>query len=125
MSEIKSTLAAREIILKDLAAIYIGNLNTVDNDLILPKTGKYGSSFCWSTNESRFIDETGKVHRPLHGMGNRMKMQKWKKSFLLPCFRKQKRQRLFRFGTSMYTQSRMKGRSFLRWSLYIVQMDAE
>ncbi|MCJ7835786.1 glycoside hydrolase family 127 protein [Cuneatibacter sp. NSJ-177] len=71
MSEIKSTLAAREIILKDLAAIYIGNLNTVDNDLILPKTGKYGSSFCWSTNESRFIDETGKVHRPLHGMGNR------------------------------------------------------
>ena len=35
MSEIKSTLAAREIILKDLAAIYIGNLNTVDNDLFL------------------------------------------------------------------------------------------
>lgn len=60
-----------ELLQMDLEGIYIGNLNTVDDDLILPKEGKNGSHFCWQTGESRFIEENGKVHRPLHGMGNR------------------------------------------------------
>ena len=62
---------AAEIIKKDLDAIYIGNLSTVDDDLTLPENGKYGAQFTWETGEERFIDNTGKVHRPLHGMGNR------------------------------------------------------
>ena len=62
---------AAEIIKKDLDAIYIGNLSTVDDDLTLPENGKYGAQFIWETGEERFIDNTGKVHRPLHGMGNR------------------------------------------------------
>lgn len=62
---------ASELIKKDLDAIYIGNLNTVDSDLSLPENGKYGSSFTWESGEERFIDNTGKVHRPLHGQGNR------------------------------------------------------
>lgn len=62
---------AAEIIKKDLDAIYIGNLNTVDDNLTFPESGKCGTRFVWETGEERFIDNTGKVHRPLHGMGNR------------------------------------------------------
>ena len=62
---------AAEIIKKDLDAIYIGNLSTVDDNLTLPENGKYGAQFTWETGEERFIDNTGKVHRTLHGMGNR------------------------------------------------------
>lgn len=60
-----------QIIEKDLDGIYIGNLNTVDENLKFPKQGKYGSTFTWETGESRFIEEDGTIHRPLHGMGNR------------------------------------------------------
>ena len=56
---------AAEIIKKDLDAIYIGNLSTVDDDLTLPENGKYGAQFTWETGEERFIDNTGKVH-PSH-----------------------------------------------------------
>ncbi len=45
-----------QIIEKDLDAIYIGNLNTVDENLKLPLEGKYGSTFTWDTGESRFIE---------------------------------------------------------------------
>lgn len=71
MNENTKKQRAQDIVQADLASIYIGNLNTVDNDLKLPEHGKYGSHFVWSTGESRFIDEKGKVNRPLYGMGNR------------------------------------------------------
>ncbi|HJB17665.1 MAG TPA: glycoside hydrolase family 127 protein [Candidatus Bariatricus faecipullorum] len=60
-----------QIVEKDLDGIYIGNLNTVDENLKFPLKGKYGSTFTWETGESRFIEPDGTVHRPLHGMGNR------------------------------------------------------
>ena len=60
-----------EIIQKELDDIYIGNLNTVDSDLMLPGKGKYGADFEWETGEERFIEADGKIHRPLHGMGDR------------------------------------------------------
>lgn len=62
---------AQEILQEELAAIYIGNLNTVDEDLILPEQGKKGCRFTWESGEERFIEPNGKVHRPLHGMGSR------------------------------------------------------
>ena len=62
---------AQEILQEELAAIYIGNLNTVDEDLILPEQGKKGGHFTWESGEERFIEPNGKVHRPLHGMGSR------------------------------------------------------
>ena len=61
----------RDLLLADLEAIYIGNLNTVDADLHLPSAGEHGTAFTWETGESRFIDPEGHVHRPLYGMGNR------------------------------------------------------
>ncbi len=64
-------MKAAEIIRQDLDAIYIGNLNTVDSDLILPEKGKYGTRFTWESGEERFITPKGKVSRPLYGMGNR------------------------------------------------------
>ena len=36
-------MEAREIIRKDMEALYLGNLNTVEFNLNLPKKGKYGS----------------------------------------------------------------------------------
>ena len=60
-----------EIIYRDLAEIYLGNLKTVDSDLNLPVRGRYGSAFLWKSGEERFITDDGKVHQPLHGMGNR------------------------------------------------------
>ncbi len=64
-------MKSSDIIQQDLDAIYIGNLNTIDNDLILPKKGKNGTLFTWKSGEDRFITSEGKVHRPLYGMGNR------------------------------------------------------
>lgn len=60
-----------EKIQKDLEAIYIGNLGTVDDNLQLPLEGKFGSKFVWETSADHFITTEGIVHRPLHGMGHR------------------------------------------------------
>ncbi len=62
---------AAEIIKKDLDAIYIGNLSTVDDNLTLPENGKYGAQFTWETGKKDLLTIQAKVHRPLHGMGNR------------------------------------------------------
>jgi len=55
----------------DLKEIYLGNLGTVDCDLELPKKGKRGTVFSWSSNEILFISHSGKVTRPTFGVGNR------------------------------------------------------
>lgn len=60
-----------QVLREDLEAIYIGNLNTVEADLILPVQGHGGSCFTWRSSEPRFIEDDGTVHRPLSGQGNR------------------------------------------------------
>ncbi|MCD8124998.1 MAG: hypothetical protein LUE23_08185 [Lachnospiraceae bacterium] len=60
-----------QILREDLEAIYIGNLNTVEEDLLLPERGHGGSCFTWKSSETRFIADDGTVHRPLPGQGNR------------------------------------------------------
>lgn len=64
-------MTAAEIVKSDLEALYIGNLNTIEADLVLPETGVNGSRLLWKSSDSRFIDEKGKVGRPLFGMGHR------------------------------------------------------
>ena len=64
-------MTVQERLAADLAAIYIGNLNTVDADLTLPAQGDHGSVFTWESSEERFITPGGKVHRPLAGTGDR------------------------------------------------------
>lgn len=63
--------SAAEYLRRVLEALYIGNLNTVDSDLILPTEGEGGVCLSWTTSEERFIAADGTVHRPLFGMGNR------------------------------------------------------
>lgn len=46
---------AAEIIKKDLDAIYIGNLSTVDDNLTLPENGKYGAQFTWETGKKDLL----------------------------------------------------------------------
>ena len=64
-------LADEETVQKDQEALYIGNLNTVESNLILPVKGKYGSRIRWESEDERYITRTGKVTRPTCGMGSR------------------------------------------------------
>lgn len=49
---------AQEILQEELAAIYIGNLNTVDEDLILPEQGKKGCRFTWESGRRDLSSRT-------------------------------------------------------------------
>lgn len=60
-----------DIVKRDIEALYIGNLNTVEFDLDLPTKGAYGSEITWKTGHDRIISVDGKVTRPVYGMGNR------------------------------------------------------
>lgn len=60
-----------QIIQQDMATLYLGNLKTVEFDLQLPSKGAYGSDIRWISGDDRFLSDTGKISRPLYGMGNR------------------------------------------------------
>jgi hypothetical protein len=62
---------AFEILQEDAKNIYIGNLNTVEADLILPAKGKNGSDITWKSSYIHTISDEGKVTRPHAGTGNR------------------------------------------------------
>lgn len=61
----------KELLQMDLDSIYLGNLNTLEQDLSLPGKGKNGSAFVWNAHEGRFLKSDGRICRPLYGMGNR------------------------------------------------------
>lgn len=61
----------RQIVKRDMEALYLGNLKTVEFDLKLPEKGIYGSDIRWESDQERFLDNEGKVTRPVYGMGNR------------------------------------------------------
>ena len=61
----------RSLLREDAAAIYIGNLNTVDADITLPLKGKSGSVIEWCSSRPYVVSENGKVIRPHAGTGNR------------------------------------------------------
>lgn len=65
-------MSDREIVEKDIEALYLGNLNTVEFDLDLPSKGKYGSIITWESKDERFITPEGKVTRPSYGKGDRV-----------------------------------------------------
>ena len=64
-------LTPEEIVRRDKAGIYLGNLFTVDTDLKLPSEGKLGSRITWRSDKEYLITNTGKVGRPEFGKGNR------------------------------------------------------
>lgn len=61
----------RQIIEKDIEALYLGNLGTVEFDLDLPAQGKNGSTIQWRSDNLNFMSDDGKVSRPSYGRGNR------------------------------------------------------
>lgn len=68
----QQTLTKEEVVKKDIEALYLGNLRTVEFDLKLPIEGKYGSTISWATKDERFITPDGKVTRPSYGKGDRV-----------------------------------------------------
>jgi DUF1680 family protein len=62
---------AEERIKEDIEKIYLGNLNTVEFDLVLPDKGKNGSEISWTSDDERFLDAKGIVTRPRNGTGDR------------------------------------------------------
>jgi len=59
------------IVIKDMEALYLGNLATVEFDLRLPREGKNGSKISWISGDSRFLQDDGTVNRPKYGIGTR------------------------------------------------------
>lgn len=53
-----------------LEAIYLGNLGTVEADLILPGRMKDGIPVIWHSTRPEFLEDNGKVHRPASSEGN-------------------------------------------------------
>ncbi len=47
-----------------LEEIYLGNLGTVETDLILPAKTKDGISINWQSSRPSILEHNGKVHRP-------------------------------------------------------------
>lgn len=66
-----NNMLAHEILEKDIDSLYIGNLNTVEYDLVLPDKGRYGSKIIWKSGHDRFLSHEGKVTRPPYGTGDR------------------------------------------------------
>ena len=64
-------MTARQIVQADADWIYIGNIYTVEADLILPVLGKNGAAIAWATDMPHIINASGKVVRPREGAGNR------------------------------------------------------
>lgn len=67
----RSSYSDRQAVERDMDALYLGNLNTVEFDLQLPTKGRYGSDIRWESGHDRFLANDGRVSRPLHGTGNR------------------------------------------------------
>jgi DUF1680 family protein len=67
---VKPKLTDEEIATKDLNAIYLGNLYTVEADLVLPATGKSGSAITWESKDTSVLTNDGKITRPEAGKGN-------------------------------------------------------
>lgn len=61
----------KELVKKDIKALYLGNLGTVEFDLRLPNRGKNGSRITWESDNPAFMDHLGRVTRPAYGRGNR------------------------------------------------------
>ena len=60
-----------EIIEQDIAALYLGNLKTVEFDLELPAKGANGSAISWKSSDVRYLEDTGRVHQLAYGKGKR------------------------------------------------------
>lgn len=68
MIEIKT---AEALIDEDIKKVYLGNLNTVEFDLKLPKQGENGTKITWVSDNELFLKPDGSVTRPMNGIGNR------------------------------------------------------
>ncbi|MBT2289988.1 glycoside hydrolase family 127 protein [Paenibacillus albidus] len=65
-------LSDLEIVQRDIEALHLGNLKTVEFDINLPAEGKNGSQITWVSKDDRWIDGSGKVHQPEYGKGDRV-----------------------------------------------------
>lgn len=62
---------AEMIIDEDMRKVYLGNLNTVEFNLKLPREGKQGTQITWFSDNELFLRPDGSVTRPMNGIGDR------------------------------------------------------
>ena len=62
---------AEKLLDMDIERIYLGNLSTVEADIVLPLAGENGTVFSWQSSDERRLSNTGKVYRPPFTGGNR------------------------------------------------------
>ncbi len=63
-------LTDEDAVKSDRDSINLGNLFTVEADLVLPSSGPLGSKIAWTSSDEAVISPDGKVTRPEPGMGN-------------------------------------------------------
>lgn len=110
-----------------LEEIYLGNLGTVETDLILPAKTKDGISINWQSSRPSILEHNGKVHRPeskdgnqtvvlkaVAGEGNAVISKEYQVTIVaLPVERLFVRQLPMEFGSKINTQFRLPGCAIL------------
>ena len=64
----------KELVRRDIEALYLGDLRAVALDVRLPDQGENGSQITWKSDHPAVMDHRGRVTRPAYGRGNRTVM---------------------------------------------------
>lgn len=67
-------MSAKDVLKESLEEIYLGNLETVEANLILPEKTRTGKSILWESADTELLEHNGKIHRPASEAGNRTVM---------------------------------------------------
>lgn len=65
------SIEAKRMAQADAGQLYIGNLNTVEFDLTLPRKGGCGSDITWHSENLCLLTDDGRINRPAWGQGDR------------------------------------------------------
>ena len=56
---------------QDYQQLSLGDISGITSDLTLPSKGEYGSNITWTSSDTGYITDDGKVTRPPYGTGNK------------------------------------------------------
>ncbi len=69
-------MGVKDVLKESLEEIYLGNLGTVEADLVLPGKTRAGKRILWESADTELLEHDGKIHRPASEAGNRTVMLK-------------------------------------------------
>lgn len=66
-----ASVADGRLVQEDRDGLSLGDLSAVTTDLVLPSSGKSGTTISWSSAQGQYISDSGKLYRPDAGTGNK------------------------------------------------------